>query len=206
MNFVLSKGPKAVFFMRLFFNIALKLVRYSKFRASTKCWIKLLDLCFQLTKFFAGNKELYPEIATQLLSVRILYFKRLRIIKDILKFLGKCFQTSTSVDRDRDPYQRENLFNEIALYIISNCELIAEYFYTLKDNVIQSFIHLTSFLVRNGTLSFLRDIQQIIDLLRTFEKIDKVLLISALLKAQREVLRVTTANTTFTYLEEKEVN
>lgn len=88
MQNVLNRGPKAIFFERLFFNIPLKLVRYSKFRSSTKCWIKLLDLCSSLTKFFIGNKELYPEIATQLLSVRLCF--RCSLIKiGYIEILGR---------------------------------------------------------------------------------------------------------------------
>ena len=127
-----------------------------------------------------------------------------------MKFLGVCFQTYTSVDKDKDPFQRETLLNEISIYLLANAELVAEYFYTTKNNLIANYVHLITFLYKSGRFTKFFSFLISIGRLKTLEKIDKQLLISALVRSQQEILKITPSVSSSkdgaTYLEEKEVN
>jgi len=77
MQFALAKSPKAIFFLRVFFNMTLKLIDYAGFRAFQKCWERLLDLCFTATKNIIRDRENFVDVSCVLLTVKKDYLKRI---------------------------------------------------------------------------------------------------------------------------------
>jgi len=116
----------------------------------------------------------------------------------VLKFLRTSFKAYAAYDRDKEPHKREQLLNEISIYLLSNADLVAEYFFLFKDNVIVNYVNLINFLFKTGAI-------------KNYEKIDKNLIVSALSRSLRAVLKF--AQTTnsgpkdpTSYMEDKEVS
>ena len=69
MQCVLPKSPKAIFFLRVFFNVVLKLIDYAEFRPFQKCWEKLLEVSFAATKNILKERDQSVDVACILIAV-----------------------------------------------------------------------------------------------------------------------------------------
>jgi len=114
----------------------------------------------------------------------------------VLKFLRTAFRAYAAYDRDKEPHKREQLLNEISIYLLSNADLVAEYFFLFKDNVIVNYVNLINFLFKTGAI-------------KNYEKIDQKLIVSALTRSLQAVLKFAQTTTgqkdPTSYMEDKEV-